>query len=151
MLDESSETTGCGIVTEPRGHVLYPGEASGEILILDEPLSFWGGVDHNTGAIVDVHHPQHGASVRDKILVMTSGKGSSSSSSVFAELVRRQISPAAVILVELDAILVLGSIVGNVLYGRRVPFVSIDHDDLGLLKNGRVAEVDPRGLSIENG
>ncbi len=68
--------------------VMVAGEAEGEVLVLDEPLSFWGGVDETSGAIVDVHHPQRGAIVAGRILVMPAGRGSSSSSSVLAELIR---------------------------------------------------------------
>ena len=130
------------------GRVVHPGTASGEILVLDEPLSFWGGVDHNSGTIIDVSHPQHGISVRDRVVVMTSGRGSSSSSSVFAELIRREIAPAAVIMIDLDAILVLGSLAGELLYGRGIPFVSIDEASLGLLTTGTVAHIGPSGISV---
>ena len=55
--------------------VLVAGEAEGEVLALTEPLSFWGGVDEETGVISDTHHPQHGASVAGRLLVMPGGRG----------------------------------------------------------------------------
>ena len=45
--------------------VLVSGRGHGKALILDEPLSFWGGVDPATGAVIDVHHPQAGSSSPD--------------------------------------------------------------------------------------
>lgn len=99
------------------------GEASGPALVLDEPLSFWGGVDPATGDIVDVHHPQYGANVAGRVLVMPSGRGSSSSSSVLAETIRAGTAPAAIVLFEPDAILALGAIVASELYGRTIPVV----------------------------
>jgi predicted aconitase with swiveling domain len=69
-------------MTEAR--TLVAGQASGPALVLEEPLSFWGGVDTETGDIVDVHHPQRGENVSGRVLVMPSGRGSSSSSSVLA-------------------------------------------------------------------
>ena len=63
------------------------GEAQAPILKLDEPISFWGGIGDN-GEIIDVHHPQHGAVVTGRILVMRSGRGSSSGTYVLAELLR---------------------------------------------------------------
>ena len=75
---------------------LVPGTAEGPALVLDEPLSFWGGVDPETGDITDVRHPQHGASVTGRILVMPSGRGSSSSSSVLAESIRAGTAPAGI-------------------------------------------------------
>ena len=91
------------------GRTLVPGTAEGRALVLDEPLSFWGGVDPETGDITDVRHPQHGASVTGRILVMPSGRGSSSSSSVLAESIRAGTAPAAIVLGEADPILALGS------------------------------------------
>ena len=68
--------------------VLVGGRGLGEALVLDEPLSFWGGVDPATGAVIDVHHPQAGSVVAGRVLVMPAGRGSSSSSYVLAESVR---------------------------------------------------------------
>jgi uncharacterized protein len=102
---------------------LVAGEGEGDALVLDEPLSFWGGVDPATGDIVDVHHPQRGANVTGRVLVMPSGRGSSSSSSVLAEAIRVGTAPAAIVLAEPDPILALGSIVARELYGRGVPIV----------------------------
>ena len=108
-------------MTEAR--TLVAGEARGPALILVEPLSFWGGVDPATGDIVDVHHPQCDATVAGRVLVMPSGRGSSSSSSVLAECIRAGTAPAAIVLGEADPILALGAIVARELYGRTIPVV----------------------------
>lgn len=128
--------------------VLFAGEAAGDVLILEEPLSFWGGVDRESGAVIDVHHPQLGEVVTDKVVVMAVGRGSSSSSSVFAELIRLGIAPAAVVLTEFDHILVLGAIVGDLLYQRRCPFVRIDPADVVRLGTGQFATIDATGLHV---
>ena len=107
----------------PRARVLVPGEATGEVLVLDEPLSFWGGLDPETGTLIDSHHPQVGTMLRGKVLVMPSGRGSSSSSYVLAEAIRAGTAPVAVVLGEADAIVALGSIVAGELYGIDVPVV----------------------------
>jgi uncharacterized protein len=57
---------------------LVPGAASGPILRLDEPLSFWGGLDSATGAIIDRLHPQQDANIAGRMLMMPTGRGSSS-------------------------------------------------------------------------
>jgi len=105
------------------------GEGEGEVLALTEPLSFWGGVDEETGVISDTHHPQHGASVAGRLLVMPGGRGSSSSSSVLAELIRAGVGPAAIVLGERDPIIALGAMVAEALYGRTVPVVVLDPAD----------------------
>jgi predicted aconitase with swiveling domain len=114
-------------MTETR--TLVAGEAEGEALVLDEPLSFWGGVDPATGEIVDVHHPQRGANVGGRVLFMPAGRGSSSSSSVLAEAIRAGTAPAAIVLAEPDPILALGAIVARELYGVAMPIVVVSSHD----------------------
>jgi predicted aconitase with swiveling domain len=99
---------------------------AGSALVLDEGLSFWGGIDPATGEIIDVHHPQRGATVSGRILVMPSGRGSSSSASVLAEAVRAGTAPKAILLGESDLILAIGSAVAEELYGLRVPVLRVD-------------------------
>jgi predicted aconitase with swiveling domain len=111
-------------MAEPRA--LVAGEASGVALVLDEPLSLWGGLDPATGRLIDVHHPQAGEVVTGRVLVMPSGRGSSSSSSVLAEAIRAGTAPAAIVLREPDPIVALGAIVARELYGTRVPVVVAD-------------------------
>ena len=101
--------------------LLHPGEATGEAVVLSAPLSFWGGVDRRTGVIIDVHHPQHGTELAGRVLVMRAGRGSSSGSSVLAEVLRNGAGPAAVLLAEVDLILSLGVIVAAEVYDRLCP------------------------------
>ncbi len=103
--------------------MLVAGDAHGPALVLDEPLSFWGGVDPATGDIIDVHHPQSDANVAGCVLIMPSGRGSSSSSSVLAECIRAGTAPVAIVVGESDPILALGAIVARELYGRTIPVV----------------------------
>lgn len=110
--------------------------AEGEALVLDEPLSFWGGVDPATGEIVDRRHPQRGELVTGRVLVMPSGRGSSSSSSVLAETVRAGTAPAAVLLRHPDAIVALGAFVAEELYGVSLPVIVLDETDYAALRTG---------------
>jgi uncharacterized protein len=105
--------------------VLVPGTATGPAVVLEEPLSFWGGFDPATGRVVDTHHPQVGAELGGCVLVMPAGRGSSSSSYVLAEAVRVGTAPAAVVLGEPDPIVALGAIVAGELYGVDVPVVVV--------------------------
>jgi predicted aconitase with swiveling domain len=107
------------------GRTLVAGTAEGPALVLDEPLSLWGGLDPGTGEIVEVRHPQRGANVAGRVLVMPSGRGSSSSSSVLAEAIRAGTAPAAIVLGDIDPILPMGSIVARELYGASVPIVVV--------------------------
>lgn len=103
--------------------VLVDGSAEGEALVLDEPLSFWGGLDPTTGRIVELGHPQLGAVVTDRILVMPSGRGSSSSATILAESIRAGTAPAGIVLAEEDQIVAIGALVAAELYRITVPVV----------------------------
>lgn len=120
------------------GRTLVPGEARGPALVLSEALSFWGGLDPATGAIIDVHQPQRGAVVTGTVLVMPGGRGSSSSSSVLAEAIRAGTAPAAIILTELDPIIALGALVARELYGVSIPIVVLEMNDV---RTGREVSV----------
>ena len=125
--------------------VLVAGSASGEVLCLDESLSFWGGVDPRTGEIVDRHHPQHGCTVAGRVLAMPSGRGSSSSSSVLLEVIRNGSAPEAILILEPDEILALGSIVADELYGRSLPVVVLDEATYSSLMTGETVAVGEDG------
>jgi predicted aconitase with swiveling domain len=109
--------------------------------VLSEPLSFWGGVDPTDGRIVDRHHPQAGRSVRGTVLVMPSGRGSSSSSSVVAETIRAETSPVAIVLAEPDGIVALGALVAAELYGRSIPVVVVDRAAYDAIRDGQVLTI----------
>jgi uncharacterized protein len=100
---------------------LARGEAEGPALVLSEPLSFWGGIDVETGAIIDHSHPQRGQNVAGRVLVMPGGRGSSSSSAVLAEAIRLRTAPVGIVLATPDPILTVGAIVAEFLYGLQCP------------------------------
>ena len=121
---------------------LVPGAASGPILRLDEPLSFWGGLDSATGTIIDRLHPQRGASVAGRMLMMPTGRGSSSGSATLAEALRLGNGPAAILMLERDAIVVVGAMVAAELYGLACPVALADSQDW---EAGRRGQPHPRG------
>ncbi|HET6381314.1 MAG TPA: DUF126 domain-containing protein [candidate division Zixibacteria bacterium] len=127
------------------GHVLAPGTAAGEALVLDEPLSLWGGLDPNSGEIIDAHHPQHGAVVTGRVLVMPAARGSSSSSSVLAEAARVGTAPSAILLGEPDHILAVGAAVAEDLYGARIPIVVVDPRQLASIRAGQRLRIEGDG------
>lgn len=125
--------------------VLVQGDASGPVLVLDEPLSFWGGLDPVTGEIIDRRHPQSGVIVSGSVMAMRSGRGSSSGSSVLAEAIRRSTGPVAILMLESDEIVALGAVVADELYGVVVPIVVIDLDTYEALSTGQEVAVNGDG------
>ena len=125
--------------------VLVAGVAEGEVLVLTEPLSFWGGVHEASGDVIDIHHPQKGANVTGRVLVMPAGRGSSSSSSVIAEIIRAGVGPAAILLGERDPIIALGALVAEALYGHTVPVVVLAPAEYARVAAGRRVRVHASG------
>lgn len=109
---------------------------SARALVLSEGLSLWGGMDPATGELIDAHHPQRGANLAGRVVVMPSGRGSSSSASVLAEAVRAGTAPAAIVLSEPDLILAIGAAVAAELYGVVVPIVVLDPEARSAIAEG---------------
>jgi predicted aconitase with swiveling domain len=133
------------------GRSLVAGEARGPALVLDEPLSFWGGVDPETGRVIDVHHPQRGVTVSGRVLVMPSGRGSSSSSSVLVESIHTGTGPVAIVMREPDPIIALGAIVVRELFGTRFPVVMVDETTYRSIRNDviMIVRADDAGAVVE--
>lgn len=121
---------------EVTGRALVAGETNGIAVVLTEPLSLWGGFDLESGTVLDVNHPQHGAVLAGRILVMPGGRGSSSSSSILLEAARRAIHPLAILLAEPDPILVIGALLAEDLYGVKLPLVQLEAKAFSRLCNG---------------
>ena len=124
---------------------VFPGTAEGPSLVLDQPLSWWGGIDPRDGTIIDAHHPQHGQSTAGRVLILPGGRGSSGGSAVLAESVRLMTAPAALVLEEVDPILVVGVIVAAELYpDRNCPLV-VAREGYDLLVSGRTTRIRTDG------
>jgi predicted aconitase with swiveling domain len=128
------------------GRVLVAGEGAGEALVLPEALSLWGGLDPQTGEIIDRRHPCSGAMVSGRVLVLPAGRGSSSASSILLEAVRAKTAPAAILVAEADAILALGAVVARELYGTNPPVIQLAPADYARLANGQWVMVRPDGV-----
>jgi predicted aconitase with swiveling domain len=129
------------------GRLLAPGSAAGPALVLDEPLSLWGGLDPSSGTIIEQRHPQHGETVTGRIVVMPGARGSSSSASVLAEAVRAGTAPAGVVMSEPDLILAIGAAVAEELYGVQVPIWVGAPEALAGIATGELLAIGPGGLT----
>ena len=109
---------------------------TGRALLLTEPLSFWGGMDPASGELIDAHHPQRGANLAGRVVVMPAARGSSSSASVLAEAVRAGTAPAAILVGQPDLIVAIGSAVADELYGQNVPVVVLSSEELAAITDG---------------
>jgi hypothetical protein len=126
------------------GRTLWPGRAAGQLALLDEPLSLWGGLDLETGKIADATHSQWGVTIEGRVLAMPRARGSSSSSSALVEAARRGTAPSAILLTENDPILAIGAIVAEDLYGVSIPLVLCEKEYWHELADGASIVVEAR-------
>ena len=143
---------------ELKGAIVHPGSANGygppgRLLVLRQPISFWGGVDPLTGAIMDPRHPRHTERLGGRVLVMERTIGSSSSSAVMLELLRNRVAPAAIVVGRPDAILVLGILVAEELGYDTIPVLRVSERDIARLdgKDGARACVQDGKLLVGGG
>lgn len=123
-----------------QGRSIIAGEAEGEALVTGEPLSFWGGYDPVTGEITDRSHPLSGSIAAGRILVIPETRGSSTTTAVLLESIRRGTAPAAFITRGVDSFLALAAVVAEEMYGTAPPVVALSGRDFDLLEEGcRVA------------
>jgi len=120
-----------------RGCKVAKGKAQGQAIVSYSPISFMGGVDPETGLVVEKKHELEGQSVCDKILVFPTGKGSTVASYQIYELSCCQKAPRAIVNNLADPVVAIGAIIGN------IPMVhKLDPDPLKVIRTGDWVEVD---------
>ncbi len=140
----SSATAGDGIA-------VVPGDATGPVVSLAEPLSFWGGVDPTTGVVIDVHHPSHGVCLAGAIVLMPTSRGSCSGSGVLLELALSGRNPAALVFAGPEDTLTLGAIVASEMFGRRIPVVRLSQEPFTALSTAKDATITSEAISADGG
>jgi len=128
-----------------RGRPLVAGSAEGLLLVSNEPLSFWGGYDAESGEIIDRRHPLSGKIAKGTVFAVPSTRGSSTTTAILLEAIRAGAAPAAILTQGTDSFVVLAAVVAEELYGRRLPLVALNESDFGTLESGRLARVDVDG------
>jgi hypothetical protein len=117
-------------MTRYKGRVIYPGNATGEALVTTQAISFFGGVEPETGLIVEEDHELQGKSLAGKILVFPTGKGSTVGSYTLYRLSHTGCAPAAIINADCETITAVGCIISEIPCVDRVP---IEHLQSGML------------------
>lgn len=101
--------------------ILIEGSAEGALLVLEEPISFWGGVDVCSGKIVDHNHPQMGESIAGKVLVLPGTRGSTASPGALLEALAAGVGPAAIILTEPDNVCLVAASMCSAIGANEIP------------------------------
>ena len=127
-----------------KGRRVVGGYAEGEALVSADPVSFYGGVDPETGVVVEPGHAVEGRSITGKVFVFPTGKGSTVGSYVIYRMSKLGTAPAALVNVETEAIIATGCVISG------VPLVDkLDRDPLELLRDGQWVKVHADEGEIE--
>lgn len=125
------------------GTAYVHGKASGRLLVSDLELSFWGGVDPQTGEIIDRHHALSGQFLQGTVLAIPGSRGSCSGSGVMLELLLNGKGPEAIIFERKEDILTLGVMISEEIFGKAMPVLKLEREDFRQL-----SKLDGRRLRI---
>ena len=96
------------------GRVIYEGKAEGTALVSSSPMSFYGGVNPDTGEIVERGSELAGESVKGKVLVFPHGKGSTVGSYVLYRMMKNGVAPCAIVNEKCETIVAVGAIISEI-------------------------------------
>ena len=128
-------------MTTLKGRKIAKGIGEGEILYTTEGISFFGGVDTQTGKVAESGHPLEGISITGKVLVFPQGKGSTVGSYALYRMKKQGTAPAALVNAECETIVAVGAIISEI--------PCIDKIDIAQLKDAKKAKVDGEAGTIE--
>jgi predicted aconitase with swiveling domain len=125
---------------ELKGRIISKGVTEGEALVTSQPISFYGGVDPNTGVIIEKGHELQGISVKGKILVFPQGKGSTVGSYTLYRLKKNNVAPLGMVNKECETIIAVGAIISEI--------PCVDKIDITQIKTGNKVRIDNGTLSL---
>ena len=117
-----------------RGNVKAP------VLWSNEPISFWGTVDPQSGLIRDNRHPNYMQNMSGKVFCFPTPKGSSGTGLIILEQVRTSCAPAAIINLRSDPVVLTGPLIASRFYNVKIPVVNLSEDDYMKLENAKEVE-----------
>lgn len=126
-----------------KARVIKAGHAEGPALVSPAPIGFLGGVDPDTGVVLEPGHPLQGRSVKGSVLVFPTGKGSTVGSYTILRLAKSGAGPVAMINAESEAIVAVGAIISDIPMVDRVDISRIDEGDW-IIVDGDTVTVTPR-------
>jgi predicted aconitase with swiveling domain len=123
------------------GRKIYKGIAEGEAIVTKDGISFYGGVDPDTGKVVEVGHELEGQTITGKILVFPTGKGSTVGSYTMYRMIKNNTAPAAIVNKQTDTIIAVGCIISEI--------PCVDKIDISNIKTGQKLVVNGSEGTVE--
>ena len=124
-----------------KGRKIYSGTAEGEAIVTKDGISFYGGVDPDTGKVVEVGHELEGQSIAGKILIFPTGKGSTVGSYTLYRMKKKNTAPAAIVNEQIDTIIAVGCIISEI--------PCVDKIDINEIKTGQKMVVNGSEGTVE--
>ncbi|HVP20378.1 MAG TPA: DUF126 domain-containing protein [Anaerolineaceae bacterium] len=123
------------------GRSIYAGQAEGVSLCTSQGISFFGGVDPDSGVVVEKGHELWGQSIAGKILIFPTGKGSTVGSYTLYRLKKNGKAPAAILNSECETITAVGCIIAEI--------PCLDQIPIDMLQSGLYLRVDGNTGTVE--
>jgi hypothetical protein len=120
------------------GRIIKYGKVEGEAIVSSEPIGFLGGVDPETGIIIERGHPLEGKSIKGKILVFPTGKGSTVGSYILYRMEKNNVAPIAIINEECEPIVAVGAIISDIPCVDKIEINKIKTMDTIKIEGGRI-------------
>jgi hypothetical protein len=124
-----------------RGRKISSGSVEGEALVTSMGISFYGGIDPETGQVVEKGHTLEGQSIGGKVLVFPTGKGSTVGSYTLYRLKKAGNAPAAILNTESETITAVGCIISGI--------PCVDHIPIEQITTGMRVRVDAEDGTVE--
>lgn len=121
-----------------KGRIISKEKGEGDALVTLQPISFYGGVDPNTGEVIEKGHELQGKSVKGKVLVFPTGKGSTVGSYTLYRMKKNGVAPAGIINSECETVVAVGAIISEIPCVDRIDISCIKTGDHVRIENGMV-------------
>ncbi len=125
---------------ELKGRIIYKGKSEGVALVTTQPISFYGGVDPNSGEVIEKGHELQGQIVKDRILIFPNGKGSTVGSYTLYRMKKNQTAPAGIINRECETVVAVGVIISEI--------PCIDKIDIAKIRTGDKVRMENNVVSL---
>jgi predicted aconitase with swiveling domain len=107
------------------GRSIFSGTAQGEALVTSQAISFFGGIDPETGIVVERGHELEGLCIAGRVLVFPTGKGSTVGSYTLYRLKHNGHAPLAILNAECETITAVGCIIAEIVCVDQLPIRNI--------------------------
>src|SRR3990170_1835370 len=126
---------------EMKGRIIYKGTGEGEALTTTQPISFYGGVDPNTGVVIEKGHELQGQSVKGRVLVFPNGKGSTVGSYTLYRMKKNGTAPAGIVNRDCETVVAVGAIISEI--------PCVDSVDISRIKTGDTVRIENNVVTLQ--